>query len=432
MSAHTELIDQNRQFEKQIIELVPGVFGAIGYAASNVYLLVGDDGLIIIDTTETTRAAENIRKEFRKETRKPVRTIIFTHSHRDHIGGASIFAEGHEPEIIASDNFVSDLVAVDSSRPAPTQALMERTRRQFGMGLSFPDERVNLGIGPGDRPMEGMGAGYLEPTHRVENSQTKLTRCGLELELVKAPGETPDHLIVWFPDRRVLFCGDNFYSSFPNLYAIRGTAYRDFNAWADTLDLLLRFEAETLAPGHTAPVAGAAKVREVLTDYRDAIRHIVAETSAGMNRQLGPDELAHTVRLPERLACKLHLKEFYGKISWSVRAYFAGTLGWFDGNPTNLSRLSPTERAARIARLAGGADNLLEKALEATEDADHQWALELTDHLIASGNHASQAKELKIALLRAMADREINAAGRNYYLVSACEIERSLNQTDKN
>lgn len=426
MNPHVELVAQNKQFEKQVIELAPDVYGAIGFAASNVFMLVGDDGLIIIDTTETTKAAENILVEFRKITDKPVKTIIYTHSHRDHISGATVFAEGGEPEIIASDNFESDLVALDEKHPKPGKALMARTKRQFGMGLSFPNERVSVGVGPGDRPMQGMGAGYIEPSLLMEESRTNISRCGFDLELVKAPGETPDHLVIWFEKCRMLFCGDNFYSSFPMLYAIRGTSYRDFNAWADSLDLLIEFEAEILAPGHTMPVVGVDVIKERLADYRDAIKSVVAQTAEGMNRQLGPDDLAHSVCLPPELAGKPYLKEFYGKVAWSVRAYFAGTLGWFDGNPTNLARLSSTQRGKNTILLAGGSDALLKTIEQAAAANDHQWVLELTDHLIAADDQASTAKRLKITALRAMADLEINAAGRNYYLLSAQEMEQAL------
>ncbi|OED36004.1 hypothetical protein AB833_28995 [Chromatiales bacterium (ex Bugula neritina AB1)] len=426
MNPNPELVDHNKQFQKQVIELAPDVYGAVGFAASNVYMLIGDEGLIIIDTTETTRAAENIRAEFRKISDKPVHTIIYTHSHRDHISGATVFAEGGSPEIIASDNFESDLVNVDPKHPTPGKVLMARTKRQFGMGLSFPEERVNIGLGPGDRPMEGMGAGFIAPTLSIAESRSTIARCGLSLELVKAPGETPDHLVVWLADKKVLFCGDNFYCSFPNLYAIRGTPYRDFTTWADSLDLLLEFNASVLAAGHTMPVIGADKIKEVLTDYRDAINHVVAKTVEGMNQQLGPDELAYTVSLPPSLAAKPHLKEFYGKVSWAVRAYFAGTLGWFDGNPTNLMRLSPAESAERTILLAGGVDALLKTLQQAAADEDHQWVLELSDHFIAANQKTDEAKTLKVASLRVLADREINATGRNYYLLSAREIEESI------
>ncbi|WP_136657233.1 alkyl/aryl-sulfatase [Nitratireductor sp. XY-223] len=422
MTPLERLRNHSNEFRKEIIGLASNVYGAVGFAASNVYMIIADGGVIIVDTTESTKAAENVLAAFRKITALPVRSIIYTHSHRDHISGAEIFAGSGDPEIIASHRFASDLVAVDSKKPLPNKALADRTRRQFGIGLAFPDERVNLGCGPGDRPLEGLGAGFMPPTTRVHEDRINRNVCGVELELVHAPGETPDHLVVWDDGNGILICGDNFYKSFPNLYAIRGTRYRDYDAWADSLDLLLSFDAEILAPGHSRPVVGADKVRGVLTDYRDAIRHVVAETVAGLDRGEGPDELADKIALPASLADKPHLQEFYGKISWSVRAYCAGTLGWFDGNPTNLDRLSPRQEAGRMIALAGGEAALFDTALTAHRTGDHQWSLELLDRLLCVDAENTEYRLLKAACLRARADEEINATARNYYLVAAAEI----------
>jgi uncharacterized sulfatase len=422
--ANAELIAHSEEFRKDIIELAPGVYTAVGYAASTQHMIIGDDSVIIVDTSESTGAAENVLAEFRKITSKPVSTIIYTHSHRDHISGASVFAANKNVEVIAAHDFDSDLVGVDQSRPTPLPAMMARTKRQFGMGLSYPDERINLGCGPGDRPMQGMGAGFIEPTLSIAEERVSLSRAGVEMTLVKAPGETPDHMVVWLADKQVLICGDNYYKSFPNLYAIRGTSYRDFNAWADTLDLLMAFNAEVLAPGHSRPLFGADVIQQTLTDYRDAIKHVISETANGMNNGVSIDELAHNIKLPEALANKPYLREFYGKVSWAVRAYATGTLGWFDGNPTNLNRLSPREEALRVIQLAGGADNLLSTAQSALTQTDYQWAMEVADRLLAADEHTAEATRVKVQAMRAVADTEINATARNYYLLYSAETEQ--------
>ncbi len=417
MTAHPDLVAQNAQFPKRVIELAPGMFSAVGYAASNAHLLVGPESVAVIDTTESTGAARNILAEFRALSDKPVETILYTHSHRDHISGAEVFAGSAEPEILASHRFASDLVGAATG---PHEALMDRTRRQFGFGLSFPDERVNLGCGPGDRPLEGMGAGHIPPTRLITEDRLPVTLAGHAAELIHAPGETPDHLIAWLPETGVLFSGDNFYHAFPNLYAIRGTPYRDFAAWADTLDLMLALKPEVLAPGHTLPVFGAEAIAERLTDYRDAIRYVIAATAEGLNAGHTPDELAATLRLPEALAQKPWLQEHYGTFAWSVRAYAAGTLGWFGGNPTDLDRLSPAEEARRVIGLAGGADAVLAAAQGAD---DPQWALELADRLLAAGAAGPEATRIKIDALHRKAETEINATARNYYLTTARDLE---------
>ena len=94
------------------------------------------------------------------------------------------------------------------------------------------------------------------------------------------------------------------------------------------------------------------------------------------------DELAASVKLPDHLAEKPYLREYYGRVEFAVRAYFVGTLGWFDGNPTSLSPLAPKDEAAKIIALAGGAANVLAAAQKAHEDGDYQWALELADRLL--------------------------------------------------
>ena len=74
---HSELKAHPAYFEKKIVQLADNVYQAFGFAASNVYMIIGDDGLIIVDTSETTAAAENILGEFRKITDLPIKTIMY-------------------------------------------------------------------------------------------------------------------------------------------------------------------------------------------------------------------------------------------------------------------------------------------------------------------------------------------------------------------
>ncbi len=422
---HPELNDHPEYFQKNVVQLADNVYQAFGFAASNVYMIVGDDGVIIVDTTETTTAAENVLAEFRKITDLPVKTIILTHAHRDHVSGASVFAAGGNPEILASARPSEDPLIEATTHPRAVKAQQARTKRQFGIGLSYPDEIIGIGVGPGDRPLKGMGAGIMTPTRKIGEDGERITTCGIELDLVMAPGETPDHMVVWYPEKKALFSGDNFYRSFPNLYAIRGTEYREFDTWADTMDQLMAFEPEILAPGHTKAVIGAQQIRDVLTDYRDAIRHIVTETRNGMDAGMTMDQLAHSVKLPEDLAAKPHLREYYGRVDYAVRAYFVGTMGWFDGNPTSLGALSPEDEANRFIALTGGADAVLQAAIKARADGDFQWALQLTDRLINAGHAAAQATSLKAETLRDYAEDQINCPTRHYYLQCAKELSAS-------
>jgi uncharacterized sulfatase len=129
------------------------------------------------------------------------------------------------------------------------------------------------------------------------------------------------------------------------------------------------------------------------------------------------------VKLPKELSEKYYLNEFLGTVPWSVRAYFAGTLGWFDGNPTNLFPTAPKDKAGRIAEMAGGEKVLLENMNKAVSNNEFQWAMELADMLITLENHKKEAIAVKITALKALADQQKSAIGRNYYLVYAKELE---------
>jgi len=427
MQTHPELQAHPEYFRKQIVQLADNVYQAFGYAASNVYMIIGDDGVIVIDTSESIGAAENILVEFRKITDVPINTIIYTHSHRDHVSGAAVFAKDQEPDILASTRFSEDSLAVSTKHPLPTKAMQARTKRQFGIGLVYPDEFIGIGVGPGDRPMKGLGAGSLPPTRQIGDDGEHLSVCGIDLQLIMAPGETPDHMVVWYPEKKTLFCGDNFYRSFPNLYAIRGTVYRDFDTWVDTLDLLIDFNAEILAPGHTKAITDSREVKAVLKDYRDAIDHVIKESRDGMDSGLTIDQLANTIKLPDHLAQKPHLREYYGRVDWSVRAYCVGTLGWFDGNPTSLGALAPSDEAKRFIELIGGPDALIVATEKARSEGDYQWALQLIDRLVFLDDDnqyekITNAKKLKAALLKEVAGEQINCPARHYYLQYSKEM----------
>ncbi|MFC1580130.1 alkyl sulfatase dimerization domain-containing protein [Thermodesulfobacteriota bacterium] len=414
----------NDMFRKDVIKVVPAVYTSVGFGASVSTMIVGDAGVIIIDTTDSTKAAENTLKEFRKITDKPVQAIIYTHGHRDHVSGATVFAEGGSPEIYARHNLANELATAEG----PYKILQQRTMRQFGIKWLEPfTERVNIGLGPADKPEEGLGQGFMPPTKQFSGEKEVITVEGVTLEMVAAPGETDDALVVWMPEDKLLFGGDNFYQAFPNLYAIRGTKYRDFNVWADSLDFMANMNADYLIPGHTRPITGAEAVKKALSSYRDAIRYIIEKTAEGMNKGLYLDELAEYVKLPEELASEYALQEFYGTVAWSAKSYACGELGWFDGNPTSLFPTPPKEKAARIAKLAGGADALAKKMHQATENGEHQWAMELADIInTLDEGHLDAARSVKIAVLRALADDQINACARNYYLVYSKQLEAGV------
>ena len=421
---------RNAEFRKEVIKVTDGVFTAVGYSPSSISMIVGDKGLIIVDTGMTPAQAQPVLAEFRKINNLPIKAIIYTHSHGDHTGGASVFVGDGHPDIWARSNF-----GVEGKAFASAGLTIQNLRgaRQGGFKLP-PEQRINNGVAPAMYPARGGKvfsgfSGVVAPTKTFSEARRSIEVAGVKLELVAAPGETEDELYVWLPQKTVLFSGDNFYKSWPNLYAIRGTPYRDIRAWAEADDMMLKEGPEFLVPGHTRPIIGKAAVAEALTDYRDAIRFVFNKTIEGMNKGLTPDELVNYVKLPPRLADKDYLREYYGNVEWAVRAIFQGYLGWFDGNPTHLFPLSPKEEAQRIANLAGGEAALLEQARKALKDGDAQWAAQLCDYLLALDPAAREPKLIKADALTILAKNLITATGRNYYLTVAQELRAAASRT---
>lgn len=417
MTNKEKLIEHSNEFRKEVIQVVPNIYVAVGFASSNCIMIEGDSSLIIVDTTESTTAAENVLSEFRKLSDKAISTIIFTHSHRDHVSGASVFASENNPKIY-SRKFSAGLLGPKGI----ANVQVSRAKRQFGIGLS-PEENINLGLGTSNRPLKGLGAGAMEATDIIHDDDTTLKIDGVELQCHFAPGETDDTMVIYLPKQELLIGADNYYKSFPNLYPVRGAPYRNVATWVSSLDKMIAFEAEHLIPGHSRPLSGRGYIKEVLSNYRDAIDYVFTETRKGMNAGKTPDQLVEEVKLPEHLASLDYLQEFYGTVEWSVRSIFTGYLGWFDGNPTTLFQPTLQEEAQGLMNLAGSIEKLQENLENAMSNKNYPWALKLVDVLIQLDIEGAELK--KAVILREFVEEQVNATARNYMLTYAKELEES-------
>jgi alkyl sulfatase BDS1-like metallo-beta-lactamase superfamily hydrolase len=404
-----KLRDHSAEFRREVIEVTHGVWVAVGFSDANSVLIDGEGGSIVVDTTSDAEDAREVKAEFAKRSAAPVRAIIYTHSHPDHTGGGGVFAGNDHPEVLAHRLFVDRVPDVG------------RNGRDGGdqFGSTLPDALfINAGTGMqfGRRPAP---SAYVPPTRTFSDERLELTIAGVRLQLLHTPGETRENVAVWLPDRRVLLAGDDFYKSFPALYAIRGARLRPIDQWIASLGLMIDLGADYLVPGHTRPVLGSANVRAALTTYRDGIKSILDQTLEGMKKGERPDELVQHVTLPPALAASPYLQEFYGTVAWSVRAIYADYAGWFDGNPTKLFPLPERERAARVIELAGGREQVLSRARRALAGKDFQWAAELTDYVLTIEEGNVEARRLKAAALTELGERQISAIARNYYLSAA-------------
>lgn len=407
------------QYRKQVTKVNDHIYHFLGWGHSNAIAVIGDTSVILVDTLDSDARARRLREKLAEITEKPVRTIIYTHSHPDHRGGAGAFRDTVQ-EIIA---FKPKAAALDGyGRIAG--ALNKRGNFQFGYELS-DEENISQGIGP--REGKAMGDGvydFMPPTTVYDVDTVTRTIDGVTMELTAAPGETDDQLFVWLEADKVMISGDNYYGCWPNLYAIRGTQYRDIAQWVKTLETILSYPAEALLPGHTAPLLGHDRIQEVVGNFKNAIASVLDQTLDCLGRGLTLEETVASVRLPEELRDLEYLGEYYGTVEWSVKSIYNGYVGWFDGDPTHLMPCRRQEFSAAVLELAGGADKVLAKAEACLKKGESQLALELLE-LLGGEPYDEKIKALKRRALLDRASAMTSANARHYYISSAKEVQAS-------
>lgn len=421
------LVEHSKKMAQRVYRTAGNVYSAVGWGLANMTMIEGTDGIIIVDTLESVENAREVMEIFREITDKPVKAIVYTHNHYDHTMGAEGVLTADEIEagdvpIFAHeklmDGFLNQLSVVG-------EAVGVRSYYTFGNFLDRdPRGSINEGIGP----KLVMGTpGFLPPTHTFRD-RLEVTIAGIDLVLLYAPSETDDEIVVWIPKVRLLQSAEVIQGeSYPNLYTVRGTTYRDPVQWYRTIDRLRELEPEYIVPSHGRPFGGREAVAALLEAYRDAIQYTHDQAVRLINRGQTPEEIeAALPGLPPHLSVHPWVQEFYGTVKHSVRNVYVGYLGWFTGDPTTLDPVPPVERARRYVEQMGGRDAVVEAARAAFERGDEQWSAELLTHVVRVDHDDHEARGLKAEALRALGYRQQNVNWRNFYLTAALELEGEI------
>ena len=425
---HPELKAHTEHFTKKVYKVTERVYSAVGWNVANIVMIIGDDGLIMVDAGLSPETSREVLAEFRAITDKPIVAVIYSHFHHDHIDGVKGLVsaeqvEAGETQIYAHSSLMRHLVD-ESAVLGPILGV--RAGYTFGFFLEGEDiEHMNSGIGPlatGGRP-----GSFIAPTRLVDDV-LNVNIAGVDLEIIHVPSEAPDELAVYLPESRVLIDTEVIQGpTFPNVYTLRGTKFRQPTTWIKSIDQLRKLKAAYLVPTHGRPVTGEAKVDEVLRMTRDGIQFVHDQTIRYMNKGFTPDELAQKVKLPPHLFNYApYLRQYYGTVKQAVRQIYAGYLGWYEGDPVALDPLPAGEKAGRLIDLMGGGEIVMEAARSAYKEQDFQWAAELATYLVRVDADNMEARNIKAAAFRQLGYASMNINWRNWYLTSAMELEGRL------
>jgi len=284
--------DRSPRFTLQ--QLAPGIYAAIdrdGRAGANAGFVIGDDGVVIVDSFQYPEAAESLLAEIRKLTPLPVRFVINTHYHIDHVAGDGVFKRAGA--LVVTQRNVLAWIHTEN--------------------LKF--------FGPDQPEQQALVVGLPSPDLLVDQQLT--IRLGARrLEVRALPGHTGGDVIVAAPDAKVLFCGDLLWRRMaPSL--IDATVSK----WIETLESL-QHRADAAAYTYVPGQGDVAKLAD-LVDFERYLEDLTETVRTAMGSGMRGDDLV-AVALPP-------LKAKYG------------TWGLFDGGapreiPFMAAELSGTKR----------------------------------------------------------------------------------------
>jgi alkyl sulfatase BDS1-like metallo-beta-lactamase superfamily hydrolase len=416
-----------------LFEVTDGIYQVRGLDLSNMTLVEGERGVLVIDpliSAETAAAALRLYRDHRGE--RPVTGLLYTHSHVDHFGGARGVVSDEDLAaglpVLAPDGFLEHAV---SENVYAGGAMARRATYMYGALLpKGPDGQVGTGLGQ----TISLGAITLvPPTVDVTRTGQEETVDGIRMRFQLTPGtEAPAEMNFHFPARRALCMAENATHNLHNLLTLRGALVRDPRVWAAYLDEAIQLfghDADVLFAQHHWPCWGRDRIVDFLAKQRDLYAYIHDQTLRLLNKGLIGSEIAEQLELPPSLEHEWHCRGYYGSLSHNVKAVYQRYMGWFDGNPAHLWPHPPVAAAERYVALAGGADALLANAREAFERGDYRWVAEVVNHLVFADPENADARELQARALEQLAFGAENGTWRNFFLMGALELREGVRGT---
>jgi len=293
---------------------------------------------VIFDTGLIIQAAKQLRLLKEQVSDGPVRKVILSHSHADHVGGTALWLD-EGTKTIAHQQFQEELRYLEQLKPY----LYGRNRTLFPW---IPAEPANIGM---------LEYGSINPDITVDDDDVyAFTLGGVEFEVIGAPGaEGADNIVLWLPQQKILISGDFFgpqFPQFPNIFTMRGEKVRKPMEYVASLDKLIALRPEIVIPSHLNPTVGAVEIYDNMVRIRDAVKYVHNETVAGMNAGKDVYQLMREIKLPPNL----DLVQNHGRVDWAVKSIWEYYSTWFHyDSTTELYPVPARDVYADLADAAG-------------------------------------------------------------------------------
>ena len=413
-----------------LFEVTDRIYQVRGFDLSNMTIVEGDTGVILIDplsTAETARAALDLYYQERGE--KPVVAVIYTHSHVDHYAGVKgVITEEEVADgkvaVLAPDGFMEAAV---SENVFAGNAMNRRFAYQYGVLLPRGEfAQVDNGLGK----VNPLGAiTLIAPTDTIAETGETRTIDGIELEFMMVSGtEAPAEMTIYFPQFNALDAAEIACPLLHNILTLRGAQVRDAKLWATSLDAAIARYGDSLDvvfAQHNWPRWGQENVITYLANQRDLYEYLNDQTLRLLNHGYTGIEIAEMLELPESLNQQWYTHGYYGTVSHNVKAIYQRYIGWYDGNPANLHALPPEAAGAKFVEYMGGADAVIERARDDYARGDYRWVAQVLSQVVFADPDNEEARLLEADALEQLGYQS-EGLWRNWYLMGAYELRNGI------
>ncbi len=398
-----DLSTPTNRINLELSEVADGL--AVVEAFSHVWALRTDDGLALFDASSDALGAAVVTS-LRGWSTDPVDTIVYTHGHRDHVGGAPAFladaeTRGHRrPRVVAHEAVAARLDRYDLTNGY--NAVINQ--RQFRLPEAYwPRDWVRPAVDFRQELVLDVGG------HRIELHHDR--------------GETDDHAWAWLPEARAILAGDFLIWNFPNAGNPQKVQRYPLE-WAAALRTMAGQGAELFLPAHGLPIGGADRITMVPEATADALESLVSQTLELMNQGAPLDQIVHTVSLPAEVLGQPWLRPDYDEPEFVVRNIWRLYGGWYDGNPARLKPAPDEAIAAEVAALAGGADALSRRALEVADAGDLRLAAQLVEWATGADPADAGVHHVRAEIYRRRRHQETSLMAKGIYRSAAEDSAR--------